>query len=349
MADMEFINVYSFLIYSIGCRPLSSQITSSNDNNCSNTTTHTTTSKTITRICMEQLDLFLRRARSHQTLWPCKWHQTTPPCINRTPSFSRRQMASTWTCISLSAAHATCLTESTGEEIIISSTELTPITTLCCLPPANVHRSWINSRTTAKFHRNSQTHSRHCKLHPRAPTLQMAVLMSPSGLHHQTTLISRLNSKTAANYWTAWIRSTTTTLIRPISIIFWSEPIKLREAKNLFYMLYELTKKNFFLIRIFILILMTLKSLFVLGFMSVIFLYMCIYLLRKKPSNFLIFVRKKILFFILNHSLIQMRLIISRLRQKNHFKLSEQNKKYTGAVKLCTKKYFLELKSFVQY
>lgn len=216
-------NLFSFSM--TGCRPLNSRITSSNDSNYSNITIHTIINQIITRICMALLDQSLLHARSHLTQWPFKWHPMTLRCINRTRSFSRRQMASTWTCISLLAVHATCSMVSMAVAAIISSMELTPIMTPCYSHPANVLRSWINSRTTAKFHRNL-TRSRPCKLHPRLLML-MAVLMSPAGLQHPTTPI-RLSSKTA-NYWTAWIRSTTTTRIRPISIIFWS-PTKLSQA-----------------------------------------------------------------------------------------------------------------------
>lgn len=240
---MKSLHVCFSNSYYTGCRPLNSPTTSSNDNNCNNTTITTITNRIIIRICMAQLDPSHRHARSLQTQWHFKWHPTTLRCINRTLSFSRRQMASI--CISLLAAHAICLTA----VIIISSMELTLTMTPCYSHPANVRRSWINNRIIAKSHLNSPTRNRLCKLHPRAPTLQMATLMSRSARHHQAALISRLSSssKTAANYWTAWIRSTTATQIRPINI-FWS-PTKLVECSyrtRELLLLYELTRKTIF-------------------------------------------------------------------------------------------------------
>lgn len=279
-----------------GCRPLNSRITSSNDNNCNNTTITTIINRIIIRICMAQLVPSLRHARSLQIRWHFKWHQMTLRCIRQTLSFFPRQMASIWTCISLLAVHAICLMESMAAEavaIIISSMEVMLTMTPCYSLLENVHRSWINSRIIAKFRRSNRTRKRLCKLHPRAPTLQMAMLMSPSALRHPTTWISKLSSKTAANYWTAWIHSTTTTQIRPINIS-WS-PIKLLIWSK-FCMLHELTRTIFWYD---FLILTTLNThLFCLRIYDSDFLYMCIFLLRKNNPRTSSFCTKNETYFL---------------------------------------------------
>lgn len=204
-----------------GCRQLSSRITSSNDSNCSSITIITTIQRTTTRTtCMAQSDPSHRPARSLQTQWLFRWRPTTRPCTSRTHS-SFRRTASTWTCISRSAVHATCSKAWMAATTTTSSTVPAPTMTRCCSPPVNALRSWTSSRTTTARLRHSSSsriRSRPCKRHPRAPTLQTPT--SRSVPLRPATPINRLSSKTA-NYWTEWIRSITTP-IRPISIISWS-------------------------------------------------------------------------------------------------------------------------------
>lgn len=92
-----------------GCRPLNSRITSSNDSNCSSITITTIIRRLTTRTCTALLDRFHQLDPSHQIQWACKWHPTIRPCTNRIRS-SFHQTVSIWTCISLSAVHATCST-----------------------------------------------------------------------------------------------------------------------------------------------------------------------------------------------------------------------------------------------
>lgn len=304
MSAMEIRTFYMicFLIYQTECRQLNSRTTSSNDNNCNSITIITITKRIITRTCMALSAPFLHPARSRPTRWPFRWLPTTHPCTSRIHLFSR-QTASTWTCISRSAAHATaCLMASTAVATIISSTEATAAMIRCSSRPANVLHSWINSRTTARFQLNSsRTRNRLCKHRHRAPTLQTATPMSPSDRHHPTAPTSKRSSKTA-NCWTAWIRSTTTTRIHPTSITFWSQIKKLANWHSCCRRTEKKRRQHWrclqgftnwlseagepFLIRIFFFFCWLWIIFSSLRFMSVIF-YTCKYILLRKPSDFL--------------------------------------------------------------
>lgn len=209
--------VYSFA----GCHRRNSPTTSSNDSNCSSITIIIIINQTTTRTtCTASSEASLQHAPSRQIHWDCKWDPTIRPCKARSSS---PRTALTWTCTSPLEAHATCSKELTAGTST-SSTDLTPAMTPSCSRIANARRSWISSRTSARFRPNNSSRIRNrLYRHPsKAPPVQTASRTAHSIRLHQTTP-TRRNSRTTS-YWTASIRSTTTRA-RPISTISWL-PIK---------------------------------------------------------------------------------------------------------------------------
>lgn len=165
----------SILSPTTGCRLRNSRITSSRDSNCSSIIITTIISRIITKICLGQLDPSRRHVRSHQIRWHhclSSRHWPTTLCI-RIHSFSRLQMALTWTCTSHLEVRAECsmawpVAIMAAVETIINSMA---VTTLCSSHPENAPRSWISNRVSARF-RLSNKHSsrilnRPCRRHRR--------------------------------------------------------------------------------------------------------------------------------------------------------------------------------------